>query len=345
MRMKAAVFEAPERMVVREVELAPCGPDDVIVKVHACGICGSDVRNFKVGIRADIGPQVLGHEFTGNVVEVGAEVRRFAVGDRVAVAPDVSCGTCFYCRRGLVNLCLTHRMVGTHWPGGFAEYVHLPQVVLERGMVHRVPAGLDLDQAALSEPASSVIAAQENAGVGLGDTILVIGDGPIGCLHLEIARARGAARLILAGLNRLEEARRFSPDLLIDAGKQDTVTEVLAATDGLGADVAIVATPVAATQAQAVRAVRRRGRVVLFGGLPKSRPETTLDANLIHYGEIWVMGAFSYPAWVHEKALATIAAGLIHPDRYFDLIVPLDQVEEGFRAASEGRALKVLVKP
>jgi L-iditol 2-dehydrogenase len=345
MRMKAAVFEGPERMVVREVPLAPCGPDDVIVQVHACGICGSDVRTYRAGLRAEVGPQILGHELGGVVIEAGARVTRLAIGDRVAVAPDVSCGSCFYCRRGLVNLCLEHRMVGTHWPGGFAQYVHLPQVVLERGMVHRVPDGLGLDEATLAEPASSVIAAQENAGVGLGDTVLVIGDGPIGCLHVEIARARGAARVMVAGLARLAEARRFAPDLLIDAGKEDTVLKVLAATGGLGADVAIVANPIAATQAQAVRAVRRRGRVVLFGGLPRSAPETTLDSNLIHYGEIVVMGAFSYPGWVHEQALATIAAGRIHPDRYFDLVVPLDEVERGFRAAADGLALKVLVKP
>jgi L-iditol 2-dehydrogenase len=343
--MKAAVFEAPERIVVRQVELAPCGPDDVVMKVHACGICGSDVRNFRTGLKADVGPQVMGHEFTGVVTEAGSRVRRLAVGDRVAVAPDVSCGACYYCKRGLVNLCVDHRMVGTHWKGGFAEAVHLPGVVLERGMVHRVPEGLSLDAAALSEPASSVIAAQENAGVGLGDTVLVIGDGPIGCLHLEVARARGAARVILAGLTRLEEAGRFSPDLLVDAGKQDTVKETRAATGGLGADVVIVANPVASTQAQAVRAVRKRGRVVLFGGLPKASPETTLDGNLIHYGEIVVMGAFSYPAHVHEQALATIAAGQLHPEKYFNLVVGLDDVLEGFKAAAEGRALKVLVKP
>ena len=192
MRMKAAVFEAPEHMTVREVDVASCGPDDIVVKVHACGICGSDVRNFKAGLKGDVGPQIMGHEFTGVVSEAGAHVSRLAVGDRVAIAPDVSCGACFYCKRGLVNLCMQHRMVGTHWPGGFAEYAHLPQVVLDRGMVHRIPPGLGLDEAALSEPASSVIAAQENAGVGLGDTV-VIGDGPIGCLHIEIARSRGAA--------------------------------------------------------------------------------------------------------------------------------------------------------
>ncbi len=343
--MKAAVFEAPERMVVRQVELAPCGPDDVVMKTHACGICGSDVRNFRSGLKGDVGPQVMGHEFTGVVTEAGRNVRRLAPGDRVAVAPDVSCGSCYYCKRNLVNLCLEHRMVGTHWPGGFAEYVHLPQVVLERGMVHRIPDGVSLEAAALSEPASSVIAAQENAGVGLGDTVLIIGDGPIGCLHTEIARARGAERILLAGLTRLEEARRFGPDLLIDAGTQDTVQETRAATGGLGADVVIVANPVAATQAQAVRAVRKRGRVVLFGGLPKASPETTLDGNLIHYGEIVVMGAFSYPAYVHEKALAAIAAGQIHPEKYFNLVVSLDDIVQGFRAAAEGRALKVLVKP
>jgi L-iditol 2-dehydrogenase len=345
MKMKAAVFESPLRMELREVELAPCGPDDVVMKVHACGICGSDVRNFKTGLKGDVKSQIMGHEFTGTVTEVGKNVSRYKVGDAVAVAPDVSCGECWYCKRGLVNLCMSHRMVGTHWAGGFAEYTHLPKVVLERGMVHHIPAGLSLDDAALSEPASSVIAAQENAGVGLGDTVLIIGDGPIGCLHIEVARARGAARIIMAGLMRLKEAERFAPDLLIDAGSQDTVAEVLKFTEGLGADVAIAANPVAATQAQAVKAVRKRGKVVLFGGLPKTAPETTLDGNLIHYGEIVVMGAFSYPAHVHQKALATIKAGLVRPSKYFNLTVGLEDIVAGFTAAAEGKALKVLVKP
>jgi L-iditol 2-dehydrogenase len=332
-------------MTVSDVELSACGPDDMIVKVHACGICGSDLRNFRAGLKANVGVQIMGHEFTGIVTETGPDVSRFKAGDRVAVAPDVSCGCCYYCRRGLVNLCIDHRMIGTHWPGGFAEYVHFPKVVLERCMIHAIPDGLSLDDAALSEPASSVLAAQENAHVGLGDTILIIGDGPIGCLHIETARARGASRIIMAGLTRLREAVRFGPDILIDAGRQDTVAEVLAATDGLGADVAIVATPVASTQGQAVRAVRKRGIVVLFGGLPKANPETTLDANLIHYGEISVIGAFSYPAYIHEKALATIATKQIHPEKYFNLTVGLDDIVEGFRAAAEGRALKVLVRP
>ncbi len=343
--MKAAVFEGPGLMVVKQVELAPCGADDIIMKVYACGLCGSDIRNFKTGLKGDIASQIMGHEFTGTVTETGRNVTRFKIGDLLAIAPDVSCGECYYCKRGLVNLCVSHRMVGTHWAGGFAEYVHLPKTVLDRGMVHHIPEGLSLEHAALSEPASSVIAAQENAGVSLGDTVLIIGDGPIGCLHIEVARARGAAKIIMAGLSRLKEAERFSPDLLLDSASQDIVAEVLNATNGLGADVAICANPVASTQGQAVKAVRKRGKVVLFGGLPKSNPETSLDANLIHYGEITVMGAFSYPAHIHQKALLTIKAGLINPEKYFNLTVGLDDIVEGFKAAAEGRALKVLVKP
>jgi L-iditol 2-dehydrogenase len=345
MKMRAAVFEGPERISVREVELTPCGDDDIVMKVYACGLCGSDIRNYKTGLKGNVKSQIMGHEFTGTVTELGSNVTGYKIGDSLAVAPDVSCGECWYCKRGLVNLCANHRMVGTHWPGGFAEYVHLPKVVLARGMVHHIPEGLSLEDAALSEPASSVIAAQENAGVGLGDTVLIIGDGPIGCLHIDVARARGASRVIMAGLMRLKEAERFKPDLLIDAGSQDTVAEVLAFTDGLGVDVAIVANPVATTQAQAVKSVRKRGRVVLFGGLPKSAPETSLDGNLIHYGEIQVMGAFSYPAHIHQKALAIIKAGLIRPSMYFNMTTPLDDIASGFAAAATGKALKVLVKP
>jgi L-iditol 2-dehydrogenase len=343
--VRAAVFEGIERIVVRDLPDPKAGRGDVVVKVEACGLCGSDIRNYHGGLRSGVTAQVMGHEIAGTVVEAGSVVERFMVGDRVAVAPDVSCGSCFYCRRGWVNLCIDHRMIGTHWPGGFAEYLHLPQVVLAHGMVHHMPEGLSFDHAALSEPASSVLAAQENAGVGLGDTVLVIGDGPIGCLHLEVAHARGAATVIMVGLTRLEQARPFGPDHLIDAARQDPVAEVKRITRGLGADVAIVATPVAKTQAQAVEAVRKRGKVVLFGGLPKDDPSTTLNGNLVHYGEISVVGAFSYPAWMHQRALEVIASGRIDASKYFNLTVGLDGIVEGIRAAESGRALKVLVKP
>lgn len=346
--MKAAVFESPGKFVVKDMPLRPCGPGDIVIKIHACGVCGSDVRTYRVGLRKNdqnLTSQILGHEFTGVVTEVGKDVVRYRVGDRIAVAPDVCCGHCWYCQRGLVNICDHHRMIGVDWPGGFAEYAHLPEEVLRLGMVHHIPEGVSLDDAVMAEPSSSVIASQEYGNVGLGDTVLVIGDGPIGCLHIEVARARGASRVFMSGMLRLKEAEAFGPDLLLDAGKEDVVARVREATGGLGVDFVVCANPVAATQEEAVRAVRKRGRVILFGGLPKDKPMTTLDSNLIHYGEITVVGAFSYPASIHQKALTIIRDGFITPKKYMTLTLPLEDTQNGFEAAIAGKALKVVIKP
>lgn len=343
--MKAAIFEGIEDIRVREIPKPSCDPDGVVVEVKACGLCGSDIRNFHSGLKGDIKSQIMGHEIAGIVREVGEKASRFKAGDCVAIAPDVSCGRCYYCKRGWVNLCSDHRMIGTHWPGGFAQYISLPRIVLERGMVHPMPEGLGFAEATLSEPASSVIAAQSNAGIGLGDTVLIIGDGPIGCLHLEVARARGAAEVIMVGLTRLAIVPLFSPDHLVDAASQNPVEEVLKITGGLGVDVAVIANPVAETQEQGIESVRKRGRVILFGGVPKTDPMTTLNSNLIHYNELTVVGAFSYPAHMHETALETIRVGKISAERYFNRTVSLEAITEGIQAAERGEALKVLVDP
>ena len=342
--MKAAVYKKPLTIEIEDREIPKCGGNDIIVKVHACGICGSDVRNYKNGLRADVGEQVMGHEFTGTVTEVGSKVTKYRPGDRIAAAPDVSCGECYYCKQGLVNLCNNHRMIGTHWPGGFAEYVHLPEVVLERGMIHHIPEGVSLNDAALSEPASSVIACQEDVNVSLGDTVVIFGTGPIGCLHTEIARARGAAKIILVGRRRLAMAEPFGADHLISVLDSDPVVEILKITAGFGADVAICANPAAETQNMAVESVRKRGKVVLFGGLPKTDPMTTLNSNTIHYKEISVTGSFSYKAEIHKKALLAIKRGQIHPEKYFTHTLPLERITEGFQIAQDGKSLKVLIK-
>jgi len=344
--MKAAVFVGIEQIEVREVESPQCSPEGMIVNVKACGLCGGDIRNYHTGLKGGVTNQIMGHEIAGVVAEVGAQVTRFKVGDHVAIAPDVSCGHCYYCQRGWVNLCLDHKMIGTHWPGGFAQFIHLPKEVLEHGMVHHIPDGLSFEDATLAEPASSVLAAQMNANIGLGDTVLIIGDGPIGCLHIEVARARGAAKIIMVGLTRLALAAPFEPDYLIDAASQDPVAEVLKITNGLGADVAIMANPVAKTQEQGIESVRKRGKVILFGGVPKTNPMTTLNSNLIHYNELMVMGAFSYPAYINEMALHVIHSGKISAKKHITKVIALEQiVEQGIKSAEAGAALKIVINP
>lgn len=343
--MKAAVFEGIEKMVVLEVPIPQCEEGGMLVKVEACCICGGDMRNFHTGLRYGIEKQVMGHEIAGVVAEVGGKVSRFKVGDRVAIAPDVSCGECYYCKKGLVNLCINHKMLGTNWPGGFAQYVYLPPVVMSRGFIEPVPDHLTFEEAAMAEPASSVIACQEYNQVGPGDTVVVIGDGPIGCLHMEVARARGASKIIMVGLTRLDSAPQFNPDHIINSATQNPVEEVLKITNGLGADIAICAAPVTQIQEQAIEMVRKRGKVVLFGGVNKNNPMTSLNSNLIHYNEITIVGAFSYPSTGLLKAVNLIAEGKISARKYVTKTVKLNEIPEGISFAEQGKALRVVVKP
>lgn len=343
--MKAAVFEGIEKMTVREVPVPQCEDGGMLVRVETCCICGGDIRNFHTGLRYGMEKQVMGHEIAGVVEETGKSVTRFKPGDRVAIAPDVSCGQCYYCKRGLVNLCTDHKMLGTNWPGGFAQYIYLPPVVMSRGFVERVPETIDFDEAAMAEPASSVIACQEYNNVSPGDTVVIIGDGPIGCMHIEVARARGASRIIMVGLTRLDSVPMFKPDHIINSAEQDPVKEVLTITEGLGADIVICAAPVTSIQEQGVEMVRKRGKVVLFGGVNKNNPMTTLNSNLIHYNEITVVGAFSYPSTGLLKAVNMIAEGRISAKKYVTKTVKLDEIPEGIAYAEQGKALRVAVKP
>ena len=343
--MRAAQLTGPEALDVVDLPVPECPPDGVLLQVKACGVCGSDLRRWREGPAAG-GMTVPGHEFAGVVVERGARVSDYRVGDRLAVAPDVHCLRCWYCSVGLYNLCDDMTMIGITpgFQGGLAEYCVLPTHALAGGTIHPMPATLGFREGALAEPLSSVQACHEDIGTSLGDTVLVMGAGPIGCLHTAIARLRGA-RVILSEPNPLRRrmAEPFDPDLVIDPTSQDVVAVAREATDGRGADSAICANPVAATHQQAVAAVRKRGTVVLFGGLPKSAPMTELDANRIHYDEIRVVGSFSYHPEYHRRALGLLERGQVDPEAIVTHTFGLEEAGEAFRTMAAGEALKVMI--
>jgi L-iditol 2-dehydrogenase len=352
--MKAAFLVGPRQYAVREIPDPVAPPDGIVLEVEACGVCGSDIRRWREGPPTGAGSYeemdgiVAGHEIAGTVIEVGDEVTDYHVGDRLAVAPDIHCGTCYYCRRGMYNLCDSLHFLGITpgYPGGFAEKVVLTHEVLTLGIVHPIPETLSSRHAALAEPMSSVLASHDKAGTSLADTVAVIGAGPIGCLHIAIAKARGARTLISQrSATRRELAAQFDPNAIIDPTTEDFVARVRALTGGLGADMVVCANPVAATQAEAVEAVRKGGRVILFGGLPKADPMTTLDGNVIHYGDIEVVGAFSYHPTMHELALDVLDRGLIPADALITHTFSLDEIAEAFEVAATGQGLKVLITP
>lgn len=346
--MRAAVLVGPQSVELRDVPAPVCPRDGLVLEMRACGVCGSDLRRWKEGPPAGVAALVQGHELAGIVVEAGPAAGGFAVGDRLAVAPDIHCGACWYCRRGLFNLCTDLKLLGITpgLDGGFAERVVLPGELLRHGIVHRMPDGVSWHEGALAETLSSVLACHENCGTALGEIVVVMGAGPIGCLHGVIAKARGA-RVIVAEPNpvRRRAAAVFEPDALIDVTRQDVVAEVKRLTHDLGADVVICANPVAATQTQAVEMARRRGRIVLFGGLPRAAPLVNLNANLIHYGEQVVMGAFSYHPRFHEEALQVLARKVVKAEQFVTHTRALSRVNQAFEIAASGDALKVMVEP
>lgn len=344
--MKAAVFKDIEQIVVEQRPVPACPEGGLLLRVHKCGICGGDVRNYHNGLKGGVKDQIMGHEIAGEIVEASSSLSRFHAGQRVALAPDVSCGVCWYCKRGLVNLCVSHKMLGTHFPGGYAQYLALPSQIVERGFIEPIPEGMSYSHAALAETASAVIACQDRLHISLGDTVVIIGDGPVGCLHIEIARARGAGKIILVGMDKLELASGFSPDLLLsNTDPREAVRRVLEFTEGLGADFVICAVPSVKPQRQALDMVRKRGTVVIYGGVAKTQEDTVLNSNLIHYNEITVTGAFSYPATGLSDALAAIHSGNINAAKYISACVSLEQVAKGMDMVSSGRALKVLIDP
>lgn len=342
--MKSAILTDLCKFEVCESEAPGCPVDGLILRVKACGVCGSDLRRWKEGPgEASV---VAGHEIAGIVEEVGGDVRGYAVGDYLAVAPDVHCGRCHFCQMGLYNLCDDLNLVGITpgYDGGFSEKMVVTAEILTNGSVHHIPVGLSFAEAALAEPLSSVLAAHDKSGTDLGHFVLVMGGGPIGCLHIVVAQARGA-QVILSEPSQVRRniAVEFNPAAIIDPTQEDLGARVRELTGGIGADIVVCANPVAATQTQAVNVVRKGGRIILFGGLPKSAPMTSLDGNLIHYGEITVVGSFSYPPIYHQMALDVIARGLIPTEKLITHQFSIDEIDTAFQTASAGEALKVIV--
>jgi L-iditol 2-dehydrogenase len=344
--MKAVYLTGPKKVELREVPEPSAPEGGLVLDVKACGICGSDLRRWKEGPPPGTGGAIPGHEAAGIVVEVGKGLTQFAVGDHLAIAPDVHCGRCYYCRRGLYNLCDELRFVGVHseLSGGLAERLVLTEEILTNGIVHPMPAGMSFVEGSLAEPSCSVLACHQRAGTGPGDTVVVMGAGPIGCLHIVVAQARGASAVVSEpSATRRKLAERFEPRAIVDPGSESLPMRVRELTDGVGADMVICANPVAQTQTQAVEIVRKRGKVILFGGLPKADPMVTLDGNRIHYGEIEVVGAFSYHPTMHKLALDLIHRKVIQADLVVTHTFGLDDIDKAFEAAVAGEALKVVV--
>jgi L-iditol 2-dehydrogenase len=262
----------------------------------------------------------------------------------IAAIPD---GTCHYCQRNQETVCENLESMGYQYDGAFAEYMRVPKKVLDRDGVNRIQEHVSYEAAALTEPLACVLNGQEIAGVGKEDEVVILGAGPIGCLHVRLARARGARSVTLIDVNqlRLDLAARSEPDAMINGSEEDAVETVRKLTDGRGADVVITATGAGPAQEQALEMAARRGRISLFGGLPKDKPIIRFDSNLVHYRELFVVGAYGSAPRHNRDALGLISSGDVVVDDLITHRLPLDEVKEGIGTVTTGEGLKVVVGP
>lgn len=346
--MKAMVITAPMEFSVRNVPVPTPEAGGFLLKVDAVGLCGSDLRTLRSGHKNVRFPWTLGHEISGEVIVVGAGgAGRWKVGDRLSVGPNVYDPTDPHCIEGRHELSEEVREIAQQWPGGFAEYVAIPPEAVVLGNLLPAPENLAPEYAAIVEPGSSVIHAHERAETGLGDSVLILGSGPIGCLHVAVARARGAKQIILSDLvqERLDLAEAFGPDVLINGKRENLADRVREVTGGKGPDVVITANPVPASQVEAVELVGKGGRVVLFGGLPHDDSCPGIDTNLVHYKNLELIGISKFAPRHFRMSLEMLASGQIPGSKLVSHVMDLEDFNRGVELARAGKAMKVVFKP
>lgn len=338
-------MHGPGDIRVEEVPAPECPDGGFVLKVTAVGLCGSDIRNLTTDSRKGNYPHIYGHEVVGEVVEVAPGVDVYRVGQRIYVYPEAHCLRCENCRMGHNEQC-TNLDSYINRPGGFAEYIAYPASRVARGGTFELQDGQDPVLASLAEPMSSTYACVDNINVTLGDTVVIIGAGPIGVFLSILSRMRGAARIIAIDINdeRLEKITGFEVDFTINSAQQDAVAEVMRLTDGLGAHKVISANPSTKAQAQAIEMARACGTVVFFGGAPKGAL-TEIDSNIVHYRGLWIYGHYGANSIQVQRAFELAVSPGFPGERIVTNILPLEKINEAIELTRTGEALKVVLRP
>ncbi len=343
--MKALLLTAASELSLADVPVPECGADSVLVRVAACGICGSDVHGYDGSSGRRIPPLVMGHEAAGTIKELGSAVTDFQLGERVTFDSTVSCGTCQFCSRGEVNLCDQRQVLGVSCGeyrrhGAFAEFIVVPARIL-----YRLPDTLILDHAALIEAVSIAVHAARRSQIQRGDTALVVGAGMIGLLMIQVLRHIGCSRILAVDLDesRLALARELGADEVFVSSNKDILGELLATTQGAGVDHAFEVVGFTPTVQMAVAAVRKGGSITLVGNLA---PEVTLPLQAVVTRELTLWGTCG-SSGEYPECIELLSTGAVQVAPLISAQAPLEDGPEWFTRLHKGEAglMKVLLKP
>jgi L-iditol 2-dehydrogenase len=343
-KMLAAVIYGIKDLRVEEVAKPQVEHGEVLVKVKAATTCGTDLKIFQRGYVEGVIklPTVFGHEWAGEVVEIDESVSRPKVGMRVRAGNSAPCLRCPMCQKGSFNLCEDMMWL---W-GAYAEYIKVPARMVLVNM-QEIPSQVSFEEAAVTEPLACVLRGAEKANVKLGDSVAIVGAGPIGLLHLLTARRMGAERIMVTDLidERLEFAKELGADTVVNAEREDVVKRIKELTNGYGADVIIEAIGQPATWEQALKMVRKGGTVLEFGGCPPNT-EIRVSTEILHYGDVTVIGAFHATPIHFKKALDLIASKTINVKPLITRRMPLIKIKEAFETLTASKKdVKIAINP
>jgi L-iditol 2-dehydrogenase len=343
--MNAAMFYGIGDVRYEETDIPEIGPGELLIKIGTALTCGTDVKTYKRGHPVLIKhiPSLFGHEYAGTIETVGEGVKNFEAGMRVIATNSAPCGDCYFCKRDMPNLCA--KLKDSLVNGAFAEYIRVPEGVV-RWNTHQIPDSLSFRDAALTEPLACVVHGIEEANIKLGDTVVVVGAGPIGQMLIMLARKNGASTVIASDLAQLRRdiAKKAGADIVIDPSKEDPVKRVREETSGYGADVVIEAVGIPQTWEQAVEMTRDAGTTVLFGGAA-SGTKFEIDTVRFHYGQLTIKGVFHLKPRHVEQALKLIIADDVNPDLLISHEMPLKKINEALEKMSKGETMKVAISP
>ena len=336
-KMKAALLYGVRDVRVEEVPVEPIAPDQALIKIRACGICPTDVRSFTGLRKSSSFPRVLGHEWVGEIVEVGADFHGFKVGDRVAADWRAVCGDCYYCRKGIINYC--QNMPREKVKGGFYEYGRSTASNLRL-----IPDSMSYEEAAFAEPLACCMNGNQESRIGIGDDVVIIGAGPIGLQHVQLAKNKGARVIVSEFLDsRLEKAKELGADDTVCPLKEDAVKRVMELTEGRGANAVIVAIGTTEAAKTGIEMAGICAAVNFFAGTYPPG-EIALDPNVVHYKQLVLTGSHDFTPHHFTMALKLIQYGMVKVKPIISHVLPLEELASAFDIVADRKGLKVMIK-
>lgn len=345
--MRAVVLNGPNDFAPTDIPKPVIGDNDMLLEMKKAAICGTDMRILAgtktKGVRY---PSVIGHEMCGVIAEVGKNVTGFQVGDKVSIANVIPCGSCPACLAGRENACMNRKAIGYEFNGGFEEYVLIPEIAIKSGNVIKLPEDVSFTAGALIEPLSCCIRGLKNAGTGFNDTVLIVGAGPIGLMHMQLSKIAGAKQVIVSEPNemRREVALELGADRVVDPTKENLEQIIKDATNGMGADVIVMAIGVPALVNSTLKLCKKGGTVNLFAGFAGTG-ECQIEVNTIHYNEINVNGSTAYKRADYLEAADMVITKKINLDKIATHTFKIDEFQNAYEMCKSGKGLKVMIEP